>query len=68
MALLTPIRVQVTRAGDGYLNTMGISLLSGRDFSGGDSVGSEPVTIITKPLADRLFPNGGVRRSDRQAI
>jgi len=59
-AVLTPIRVQVTRAGDGYLNTMGISLLSGRDFSGGDSVGSEPVTIITKPLADRLFPNGGV--------
>jgi ABC-type antimicrobial peptide transport system permease subunit len=58
--VLTPIRVQVTRAGDGYLNTMGISLLSGRDFSGGDSVGSEPVTIITKPLADRLFPNGGV--------
>jgi ABC-type antimicrobial peptide transport system permease subunit len=56
----TPVRVQVTRVGDGYLNTMGIPLLSGRDFSGDDSVGSEQVTIITKPLADRLFPNAGV--------
>jgi putative ABC transport system permease protein len=50
----------VTRVGDGYLNTMGIPLLSGRDFTGDDSVGSEQVTIITKPLADRLFPNAGV--------
>jgi putative ABC transport system permease protein len=56
----TPVRVQVTRVGDGYLNTMGIPLLSGRDFTGDDSVGSEQVTIITKPLADRLFPNAGV--------
>lgn len=55
----SPVRVQVTRVGDSYLNTMGIPLLSGRDFSGGDRVGSEPVTIIAKPLADRLFPNGG---------
>jgi putative ABC transport system permease protein len=51
--------VQVTRVGDGYLNTMGIPLLSGRDFSDDDSAGSENVTILTKPLADRLFPNTG---------
>jgi ABC-type antimicrobial peptide transport system permease subunit len=49
----------VTRVGDGYLNTMGISLLSGRDFSSDDSPGSEKVTIIAKPLADQLFPNAG---------
>lgn len=55
----TPVRVQVTRVGDGYLNTMGIPLLTGRDFSGDDSAGAEEVTIITKPLADRLFPNAG---------
>ena len=55
----TPIRVQVTRVGDRYLNTMGIPLLSGRDFSGDDRVGSAPVTIITKTLADRLFANAG---------
>jgi predicted permease len=52
-------RVQVTHVGDGYLSTMGIPLLSGRDFSGDDSAGSEKVTIITKPLADRLFPSAG---------
>jgi putative ABC transport system permease protein len=55
-----PVRVQVTRVGDAYLNTMGIPLLSGRDFRREDSVGAEPVTIVTKPLADRLFPNTGV--------
>lgn len=55
-----PVRVSVTRVGDHYLNTMGIPLLSGRDFSGDDSVGSEPVTIIAKSLADRLFANAGV--------
>jgi ABC-type antimicrobial peptide transport system permease subunit len=49
----------VTRVGDGYLNTMGIPLLSGRDFGGDDGAGSEKVTIVTKPLADRLFPNAG---------
>jgi predicted permease len=56
----TPVRVQVTRVGDRYLNTLGIPLLSGRDFSGDDTLGTEPVTLITKPLADRLFPNAGV--------
>jgi ABC-type antimicrobial peptide transport system permease subunit len=50
----------MTRVGDGYLNTMGIPLLSGRDFSDDDSAGSEKVTIISKPLADQLFPNAGV--------
>lgn len=59
-AASTPVHVQVTRVGDGYLNTMGIQLLSGRDFSGDDTLGSEQVTIIAKPLADRLFPNAGV--------
>jgi putative ABC transport system permease protein len=53
----TLVRVHVTRVGDGYLNTMGIPLLSGRDFSDDDSAGSEKVTIVSKALAHRLFPN-----------
>lgn len=53
------VRVQVTRVADGYLNTMGIPLLSGRDFSDDDSAASEKVTIISKSLADKLFPNAG---------
>jgi hypothetical protein len=49
----------VTRVGDGYLNTMGIPLLSGRDFSRDDGAGWEKVTIITKTAFGRLFPNAG---------
>src|SRR5207244_3270460 len=44
----TLVHAQVTRVGDGYLNAMGIPLLSGRDFSDDDGAGSEKVTIITK--------------------
>jgi hypothetical protein len=32
--------------------------LRGRGFSVGDRAGAERVTVISKPLADRLFPNG----------
>ncbi len=53
-------RVQATRVGAGYLKTMAIPLLSGRDFNDRDSAGSEKVAIVTKPLAHRLFPNAGV--------
>ena len=51
------VSVHVTRVGDGYLNTMGIPLLRGRGFTVDDSAGAEMVTIISKPLADQLFPN-----------
>ncbi|HEX8030950.1 MAG TPA: ABC transporter permease [Vicinamibacterales bacterium] len=54
------LRVHVTRVGDGYLETMGIPLVRGRDFTGEDGIGAEPVTIISKPLADRLAPNADV--------
>ncbi|MCC6538729.1 MAG: ABC transporter permease [Bryobacterales bacterium] len=56
-AAAAPVRAQVTRVGDGYLDTMGIPLVSGRDFSSDDRVGSAPVAIVTRPLADRLFPH-----------
>ena len=47
----------MTRAGDGYLNTMGIPLVRGRGFTVDDGAGQEMVTVISKALADRLFPN-----------
>ncbi len=59
-AAATQWRVHVTRVGDGYLHTMGIPLLSGRGFGQEDRLGSTPVTIISKALADRLFPQSGV--------
>jgi hypothetical protein len=51
------VSVHVTRVGDGYLSTMGIPLLRGRDFSADDRAGAELVTLISKALADVLFPN-----------
>jgi predicted permease len=50
----------VTRVGDGYLDTMGIPLVRGRDFTTEDAAGATMVTIISKPLADVLFPAGDV--------
>ena len=55
-----PVAVQVTRVGDDYLKTMGIPLLRGRGFTVDDRAGAEPVTIVSKPLADRLVPGGDV--------
>jgi len=54
------VAVQVTRVGDGYLGTMGISLVAGRGFAAEDGPGAEPVTVVSKPLADRLVPGGDV--------
>ena len=59
-------RVQVTRVGDAYLDTMGIPLLSGRDFNAEDSAGAEPVTIISRALADELFPNAASEAIGKQ--
>lgn len=55
-----PVSVQVTRVGDRYLDTMRIPLVRGRSFKADDRVGSELVTVISKPLADRLAANGEV--------
>ena len=48
---------QVTRVGDAYLETMGIRLVGGRGFTTEDSAGALMVTVISKALADRLFPD-----------
>jgi predicted permease len=54
------IGVQVTRVGDDYLETLGIPLVRGRGFTAEDGAGAEAVTIVSKPLADRLVPDGDV--------
>jgi len=54
------VSAHVTRVGDGYLDTMGIPLLRGRDFSADDRAGAELVTLISKPLAEALFPDAEI--------
>jgi putative ABC transport system permease protein len=51
------VHVQVTRVDKEYLNTLGIPLLRGRGFAADDRAGTELVTIISKTLAEKLFPN-----------
>ena len=51
------IGAHVTRVDNDYLNTMGIPLLRGRGLAAEDRAGAELVTIISKTLADQLFPN-----------
>jgi predicted permease len=40
----------------GYLKTMGIPLLAGRDFNDGDRVGAPPVVVVSRSLAEYVWP------------
>jgi predicted permease len=40
----------------GFFATMGVPILEGRDFNDGDRDGKERVVIISKSLADELYP------------
>jgi len=42
----------------GFFNVLGIPIYGGRDFNADDRRGSEPVVIVSKSFADRMFPNG----------
>jgi putative ABC transport system permease protein len=57
------VQAHVTRVDDDYLNTMSVPLLRGRGFSADDRAGTEPVTIISMALAERLFPDVDARES-----
>lgn len=49
--------VQTTRVVEGYLETMGIPLLAGREFTGDDRADTDMVTVVSKTLADQLEPD-----------
>ena len=53
----TTANVHVTRVGDGYLDTMGIALTRGRGFTLDDAAGAAMVTIVSRALAEKLFPD-----------
>ena len=42
----------------GFFAVLGVPIVAGRDFTDDDRGGSEPVTIVSQSVAQRLFPNG----------
>lgn len=43
--------------GPNYFRTLGVPLLSGREFTDGDRKGAPPVAIVNESLVRELFPN-----------
>src|SRR5262249_25559812 len=41
-----------------FFAVLGVPLLAGRDFTDDDRLKSEPVAIVSRSIAQRLFPNG----------
>ena len=64
----TLVTAHVTRVGDDYLNTMDVPLLRGRGFTVDDGAGTEMVAVISKALADRLFPGVGPQEAIGQRL
>ena len=53
-SVISPNRLAVS---PGYLETMGIALLRGRDFQDSDNQNSPRVVIVDQNLAERFWPN-----------
>jgi predicted permease len=55
-----------------YFETMNIPVLQGRPFNASDGPSTDRVTVVTKSLADRLWPNeepiGKALRDERQQL
>ncbi|MCW5578295.1 MAG: ABC transporter permease [Dokdonella sp.] len=50
-----PVQAALRRVSAGYNGLLDIALLAGRDFDGNDRSGAEPVAIVNRTLARRLF-------------
>ena len=51
-----PPTVAVNGVSAGYFETMGIELLGGRDFLEADAASAQPVVIVSRSFADRVWP------------
>jgi putative ABC transport system permease protein len=52
------LRVNINLVAPGYFRTLGIALLQGRDFSDRDRAGSPGVVIVSRKLAEKMWPGG----------
>ena len=52
-----PTLFHIRRVSPGYLSAIGIPLLRGRDFTAQEDTGAVAVAIVSRALADRLWPN-----------
>ena len=50
------LRARFRFVSPGYVTTLGIPLLEGRDFTEADRKEAEPVVIVSKSIAQQLFP------------
>ena len=50
------MQTEFTRVGPGFFQTVGMRLLRGRGIEEGDTASSPPVVVITRRLAERLWP------------
>ena len=53
---LADYRANFRSISSGYFQTLGVPVLEGRDFNDGDKEGAERVVIISKSVADMLYP------------
>jgi predicted permease len=53
-----PPRGRMRMVAPRFFAVLGVPILAGRDFTDDDRRGSEPVTIVSQSVAQRLFPNG----------
>jgi predicted permease len=51
------IAVRTNVVSHGYLETLGTSVIRGRDFDGSDRAGSPRVAVVSRSLATRLWPD-----------
>ena len=51
-------RARLRNVTPGFFAALGVPIVAGRDFSEDDRRGGEPVVIVSRSIAQRLFPDG----------
>ena len=51
-------RARIRMVSPGFFSVIGVPLLRGREFTDADRAPAESVIIVSKSVADRMFPNG----------